>query len=168
MKIIGVDPGTRHLGWGIIVTEGTRLVHVAHGIVHTTVSEALAFRLCEIDDALRTVIREHAPEEGAVESLFFAKDPQAASKLGHARGVVLLALSRESVAIYEYPPARVKRAVSGRGRASKQQVALMVKALLNMTEMPGVDATDALAVAITHAHVSRVDRALRAAQVGRR
>ena len=164
MRIIGVDPGTRHLGWGIVRAEGTRLTHESHGIVHTNTALSLAERLVQIDAALQAVIDEHAPEEAAVESMFYAKDAQAASKLGHARGVVLLVMAKAGLAIYEYPPARVKRAVSGRGRADKTQVAMMVRALLGMREMPGSDATDALAVAITHAQFSRVDRVLRAAQ----
>jgi crossover junction endodeoxyribonuclease RuvC len=111
------------------------------------------------------VLAQHAPDAAAVEALFFAKDAQAASKLGHARGVVLLALARAGVPIFEYPPARVKRAVVGRGRADKQQVALMVGALLGLRGLPGADATDALAVAIAHAQIERVDRALRAGRV---
>ena len=90
MIIVGIDPGTRHLGWGVISCEGTRLRHVDHGIVHTSTDESIGFRLCEIDDALAEMLERCKPDEAAVESLFFAKDPQAASKLGHARGVVLL------------------------------------------------------------------------------
>ncbi len=163
MRIIGIDPGTRHLGWGIVRAEGTRLTCEGYGIVHPDASLPIAGRLVQIDVALGAVMREHAPDEAAVESLFFAKDAQAASKLGHARGVVLLVLAKAGVPIHEYEPARVKRAVTGRGRADKQQVALMVKALLGLRELPGADATDALAVAVTHAQYARLDRVLRAA-----
>ncbi len=161
MRIIGIDPGTRHLGWGIVRAEGTRLTCEGYGIVHPDVDLPIAGRLVQIDEALGEVMREHVPDEAAVESLFFAKDAQAASKLGHARGVVLLVLAKAGVPIHEYEPARVKRAVTGRGRADKQQVALMIKALLGLRELPGVDATDALAVAVTHAQYARMDRVLR-------
>ena len=161
MRIIGIDPGTRHLGWGIVRAEGTRLACEGYGIVHPDVDLPIAGRLVQIDEALGEVMREHVPDEAAVESLFFAKDAQAASKLGHARGVVLLVLAKAGVPIHEYEPARVKRAVTGRGRADKQQVALMIKALLGLRELPGADATDALAVAVTHAQYARLDRVLR-------
>ncbi len=167
MRILGVDPGTRHLGWGIVEAQGTRLVHNAHGIVHTDTAQPLERRLVQIDEALREVLLQYGPEEAAVESLFYAKDAQAASKLGHARGVVLLVLAKGGVPIREYPPARVKRTVCGRGRATKQQVAMMVRALLGMRELPGTDATDALAVALTHAQFARVDRVMHAASPAR-
>ena len=167
MIIVGIDPGTRHLGWGVIDAVGTRLTHVANGIVHTHVQESLGSRLCEIDDALLALIERHRPAEAAVESLFFAKDPQAASKLGHARGVVLLRLARAAIPTFEYPPATIKQSLVGRGGADKRQVAMMVKTLLGLRELPGVDATDALAAAITHAHIARVDRVLQAGRVPR-
>lgn len=163
MLIVGIDPGTLHLGWGVIRSEGTRLIHVDHGIIHTTAKAELACRLVEIDDALEAMLRDHRPEAGAVESLFFAKDAQAAAKLGHARGVALLRLMRAGVSVHEYPPARVKRAIAGNGQADKHQVGMMVKALLGLRELPAADASDALAVAITHARFARVDEVLRAA-----
>lgn len=167
MVVIGVDPGTLHLGWGIIRVEGTSLAHVDHGVVHTTAQASLSHRLGEIDDALMSVIARYAPVEAAVEALFYAKDAQAASKLGHARGVVLLRLVRGGVALFEYAPARVKRVVAGRGQADKRQVTLMVKTLLGLPKPADVDASDALAVAIAHARISRVDAALRAGRVSR-
>jgi crossover junction endodeoxyribonuclease RuvC len=166
--VIGIDPGTLHLGWGAVRAEGTRIVHVDHGVIHTKPKESLAERLCEIDDCLEQVLRSVCAEHGAVESLFFAKDAQSAMKLGHARGVVLLRLARANVEVFEYPPARVKQAVVGTGRADKQQVALMVKALLGLRAAPAQDAADALAVAITHAHVARFDRVLLASKPGSR
>ncbi|PIE06040.1 MAG: crossover junction endodeoxyribonuclease RuvC [Sorangium cellulosum] len=163
MRVIGIDPGTRHLGWGVVRAEGTKIVHEAHGIIHTNTTLSLAQRLLQIDKALGKVLEQFPPEHGAVESIFFSKDPQAAAKLGHARGVVLLLLARAGVPVSEYPPSRVKRAVSGRGRADKKQVAMMVRALLGLKELPGADATDALAVAITHAQFARVEQAMRTA-----
>jgi crossover junction endodeoxyribonuclease RuvC len=150
MIVMGVDPGTRHLGWGVIAVEGTRLRHIAHGVVHATEHASLAMRLLQLDDGLRAEIARHAPHEAGVESIFYAKDPSAAAKLGHARGVVLLALQRAGVAVHEYPPATVKRAVGAHGRADKSQVAQMVRVFLALTEAPRADAADALAIAITH------------------
>lgn len=164
--IIGIDPGTLHLGWGVIRAEGTRLLCVAHGVIHTS-EKGIPGRLVEIDDALIGVVEEHKPEQGAIEAIFFAKDAQAASKLGHARGVAMLRLVRAGVEIWEYPPARVKRAVTGRGQADKRQVAMMVKANLGLREVPQADAADALAVAITHARIHRIESAMRTGRVPR-
>src|SRR5438094_582893 len=123
MLVLGIDPGTRHLGWGVIEVLGARLRHCEHGVIDADERAPLAERLACIDDELRATIARVAPKEAGVEALFFAKDATAAAKLGHARGVVLLALQRAGVAIFEYPPASVKRAVVGGGRAEKIQVA---------------------------------------------
>jgi crossover junction endodeoxyribonuclease RuvC len=164
MRVLGNDPGTRHLGWGVVERDGTRLVHVAHGVIDTDTEQGLASRLVEIDDALEAVIAEHRPEIGAIESLFFSKDPQSAAKLGHARGVVLLRLSRARVALHEYPPALVKRTIVGKGAADKRQVALVVTSLLRLPEAPRSDAADALAIAITHLQAAGFHSAMAAAQ----
>lgn len=166
MRVLGIDPGTRHLGWGVVERAGTRLCHVAHGVIDTDTEHGLASRLIEIDDGLASVIAEHRPEIGAVESLFFAKDAQSAAKLGHARGVVLLRLSRAGLALHEYPPALVKRTVVGKGAADKRQVALVVTALLRLTAPPRSDAADALAIAVTHLQAAGFQSAMSAA-VGR-
>ena len=152
--VLGIDPGTRHLGWGIVRAEGARVSHVAHGVVHTDTEGTFADRLVTIDDALRAVIAEHGPSSAGVESIFFSRDPQAAAKLGHARGVVLLALARAGVVIEELAPAHVKRAIVGRGAADKKQVAMIVTAILRLSAPPPADAADALAIAITHARRS--------------
>jgi crossover junction endodeoxyribonuclease RuvC len=165
--VLGIDPGTRHLGWGVIDVTGTRMVHVAHGVVNTETDTWLGARLCEIDDALLEVIERYDPAQAAVESLFFAKDAQAASKLGHARGVVLLRLARGGIPTFEYAPAKVKQMLAGRGAADKRQVGMMVKTLLGLRDLPRADATDALAIAIAHAHIARVDGILRARRVSR-
>lgn len=154
MRVLGIDPGTRHLGWGVVEREGTRLVHVAHGVIDTDTEQGLAPRLLEIDDGLAAVIAEHRPAVGAIESLFFAKDAQSAAKLGHARGVVLLRLSRAGLELHEYPPALVKRTIVGKGAADKRQVALVVRALLRLDSAPRSDAADALAIAVTHLQAS--------------
>ncbi|MFO7180548.1 MAG: crossover junction endodeoxyribonuclease RuvC [Pseudomonadota bacterium] len=149
MLALGVDPGTLHLGWGLVRREGNRLRHVAHGVVHLPRGEPLQKRLAGIAEALADVLDAHRPEVSAVETLFFHKDAQAAAKLGHARGVVLLCLARAGLDVAEYSPARVKRAIAGHGRADKRQMSLMVRALLGLAEPPPSDAADALALAIT-------------------
>lgn len=164
MKVLGIDPGTRHLGWGVLLREGTRITHVAHGVIHTDLDGSLAERLVEIDTGIEAVLQEFRPDVSAVESLFFAKDPQSAAKLGHARGVVLLRLARAGLAIHEYPPARVKRSVVGRGQADKKQVALVMTAVLRLAAPPPSDAADALAIALTHLHVAGYDAALAASR----
>jgi crossover junction endodeoxyribonuclease RuvC len=153
LRALGIDPGTLHLGWGVVERRQNKLVHVAHGVIDTNPAAALSARLHGIADALEQVIREQAPGVASVETLFFNKDAQAAAKLGHARGVVLLCLERAGVTIAEYPPARVKQTVVGNGRAEKRQVAQMVRAVLSLDEIPELDASDALALAITHLRI---------------
>lgn len=159
-RVLGVDPGTRHLGWGVVERVGTKLVHVAHGVVDTDLDGSLAQRLVEIDEALAAVVVRHAPSVGAVEGLFFAKDAKSAAKLGHARGVVLLRLTRDGLPTFEYAPALVKRTVVGRGAADKRQVAMIVRAVLSLSEVPRSDAADALAIALTHLSVAPFRAAL--------
>ena len=150
------------MGWGVLEVNGTRLSHVGHGIVHADEDLPLAARLVSIDDGLREVLERFRPREAGVESIFFGLDASAAAKLGHARGVILLALQRAGVAIHEYPPALVKRAVGASGRADKAQVARVVQALLALRDIPKADAADALALAITHVN-SAPARAIAAA-----
>ncbi len=159
-----MDPGTRHLGWGVVEAHGARVRHVAHGVIHAVGEGELAARLVKIDDELAAVLERHAPDEAAVESLFFSRDPQAAAKLGHARGVVLLRVARAGVALAEYAPAAVKRAIVGGGMADKRQVAMVVRAALSLAEAPPSDAADALAIAITHARASRLPQLIRRAR----
>ena len=150
MRVLGIDPGTRHFGWGIVERRGTRLVHLAHGIIHTDASAPIAVRLVTIERELVEVVGAHAPAAASVEALFFAKDAQAAAKLGHARGVALLVCARAGLAVHEYQPTLVKRAVTGSGRAEKGQVARMIRVLLGLPALPPADAADALALAVTH------------------
>lgn len=160
MITLGIDPGTRHLGWGVILMEGNRLRHLSHGVIDVAPELPLGDRLCVLDAGLARIIAEHRPQAGSVESLFFHRDPQAAAKLGHARGVVLLALARAGVEIHEYAPAHVKRALTGKGNAEKQQVARMIRTLFALEVTPASDAADALALAVTHARRSPLDAAL--------
>jgi len=164
MRVIGIDPGTRHLGWAVLLSVGTRIEHIAHGVIDVDEAGTLAERLVEIDTALEAVIALHKPDEGAVEGLFFAKNAQSAAKLGHARGVVLLRLARVGMPIREYAPALVKRTVVGRGAAEKAQVAMVVTQLLRLEKQPRPDAADALAIALTHLRVAKFDAAVRAAK----
>ncbi len=156
--VLGLDPGTRHFGWGVVERQGTRLIHVAHGIAHTDEKSAIASRLVTIERALVEVVRAHRPVEASVEAIFFAKDAQAAAKLGHARGVALLVCARAGLEVHEYPPARVKLAVAGHGRAQKAQVAQMVRVVLGLKIPPEGDAADALALAIAHLQHIRIPR----------
>jgi crossover junction endodeoxyribonuclease RuvC len=150
LTAVGIDPGTRHLGWGVVRRDGNRLRHIDHGVIHLDAKQALHLRLRCIDEELGQVLARHHPAVGSVESLFFHKDAQAAAKLGHARGVVLLALARAGIEVAEYAPARVKRTVTGHGQADKQQVARMVCTVLGLENVSGGDAADALALAVTH------------------
>lgn len=129
---------------------GNRLLHIAHGVIELDGSESIASRLVELELQLTRIIGEHRPNVSSVESLFFHKDAQAAAKLGHARGVVLLCLARAGIPIAEYAPAKIKRTIAGSGQADKRQVALMVRAALSLDGLPPADASDALAIAMTH------------------
>src|SRR4051794_37793337 len=164
MIVLGIDPGTRHLGWGVLSRAGTRVTHVAHGVIDVDEEGSLAERLVEIDTALEAIIAEHRPEVSAVESLFFHKDAQSAAKLGHARGVVLLRLARQAIPIKEYAPALVKRSIVGKGAADKKQVAMVITAILRLPHAPRSDAADALAVALTHMHVANYEAAVAASR----
>ncbi|HWL86472.1 MAG TPA: crossover junction endodeoxyribonuclease RuvC [Polyangiaceae bacterium] len=148
--VLGIDPGTRRLGWGIVTRSGSRLVHVAHGVIAPDVDTSLAERLVVIERELDQVVSDHAVGCASIETLFFHKDAQAAAKLGHARGVALLVCARAELEIAEYAPARVKRTVTGRGAADKEQVAQMVRTFLSLPSAPASDAADALALAVTH------------------
>jgi len=161
MRVLGIDPGTRHLGWGVLDRVGGSIRHVAHGVIDTEASDSIAQRLVVIDDALTLLVAEHEPTAASVEALFFAKDAQAASKLGHARGVILLRLIRAGVAIHEYPPARVKRAVAGSGQATKEQVQRTMMQLLSLAVAPRLDASDALANAFAHLAMAPFEEAMR-------
>jgi crossover junction endodeoxyribonuclease RuvC len=148
--VLGLDPGTRHFGWGVVEKLGTRLFHRAHGIIHTREQDALCDRLVTIEAGLVAAVAAHHPTAASIESIFFDKNVQSAVKLGHARGVALLVCARAGLSVAEYAPALVKRAVSGSGRAEKSQVAQMVRIVLGLGSVPIADAADALAVAVTH------------------
>jgi crossover junction endodeoxyribonuclease RuvC len=162
MIVIGVDPGTLHLGWGVLRSEGNRVTHLAHGVIDAPASEPLARRLVHIDRCLTEILGRYRPDVGSVEALFFHKDPQSAAKLGHARGVVLMHLARAGLEVFEYPPARVKSTVAGHGRAEKGQVVRMMQRLLALDIAPREDAADALALAFTYVRRAPMERVLAA------
>ncbi len=152
MRILGIDPGTRITGYGIIDVEGNRLRHVDNGIVKTRSTDPLPLRLKAIYDGLTVVLKEFSPQAVAIEQIFMAKNPKAALTLGHARGTAVIASVNLNLEVHEYSALQVKSAVVGYGHAAKQQVQHMVKALLNLPEVAQEDAADALAVAICHAN----------------
>jgi crossover junction endodeoxyribonuclease RuvC len=154
IRILGLDPGLGRMGWGVIDLAGTRLTHVAHGVLTSNAKLELAMRLMALHAALSEVIAEHRPVAISVEQAFVAKDPNAALKLGHARAIALLAAAQAGLEIAEYAPNHIKKCVVGVGHAGKEQVMMMVKRLLPTACVEAADAADALAAAITHAHLS--------------
>jgi len=163
MRLIGLDPGLRLTGWGVIDVEGNRLRHVAHGVVKVPADQSLAERLCTLFEAIAAVVAVQQPKEAAVEETFVNVNPGSTLKLGQARGVVMLAPARAGLPVFEYAANLVKKSVVGAGHADKHQVAMMVGRLLPGAEATA-DAADALAVAICHAHhratAKRVEAAL--------
>lgn len=155
MRVLGIDPGSRRTGWGVVQLEGTRLRQIAAGTIAVPQKMALPKRLQIIHEELGRIIADHGPEAVAVEEIFFAKYANAALKLGHARGIALLVAAESEIVVHEYPPAIVKRTVVGRGGADKVQIGRLVTALLGLKAPPEEDAADALAVAITHIQASR-------------
>jgi crossover junction endodeoxyribonuclease RuvC len=162
MRLLGLDPGLRLTGWGVIDVDGNRLRHVAHGVVKVAADRPLSVRLHELHEGIAAVIAEQQPLEAAVEETFVNANPASTLKLGQARGVVMLAPARAGLAVFEYAANLVKKSVTGAGHADKRQIAMMVGRLL-----PGVEATadaaDALAVAICHAHHRATARRVEAA-----
>lgn len=151
IRILGIDPGLRKTGWGIITQDGTRLSYVACGSVLSDNTLSTAERLRQIHDGLSKVMSDFGPDEVAVEETFVNKDAQATLKLGHARGVALLVPALAGLPVAEYAANLVKKTVVGTGHADKKQIAAMVKILLPKSEVKTEDAADALAIAITHA-----------------
>ncbi len=152
VRIIGIDPGLRNTGWGVIEVEGTQLSYVADGSVHSDADAPLATRLLQIHTQLADVLARHSPDEAAIEETFVNKDARATLKLGQARGAAMLAPALAGIAVAEYAPNVVKKSVVGAGHAEKDQVKHMVKILLPRAEMNTSDSVDALAIAICHAH----------------
>ncbi len=170
MRVLGIDPGLRNLGWGVIDVAGPRISHVANGICHSTPGDGdgdLALRLLALHSQLTEVLRQYAPDQAAVENTFVNKDAVATLKLGQARGIALLVPAQAGITVGEYAPNAVKKTVVGVGHADKAQVDHMIRILLPGVVITGADAADALAIAICHAHhlqsAGRLQAALRKA-----
>lgn len=149
--ILGVDPGLNRCGWGLVASEGSRLTHVAHGVITPKSTQQLASRLHDIFEGLCAVIELHQPHEAAVEETFVNSNARAALALGQARGVALAAAARRGLAVAEYSPATIKKSIVGSGAADKTQIAFMVKRLLPTAGEMTADSADALGVALCHA-----------------
>ena len=152
IRILGLDPGLQHTGWGLVEHDGFRMRFLGDGVVSTSPAEELARRLLVLHRGLADVIAQWTPDEAAVEHTYVARNPESALKLGQARGVVLLAPALAGLPVHEYGAMEVKRAVVGTGHAAKEQVQAMVRQLLPGVTFKRADAADALAIAICHAH----------------
>ena len=158
MVIVGFDPGLATLGYGVIQTDARRKpVMLDYGIISTPKDENLAVRLCMLETGVKQIIDKYKPDEIAIEELFFAKNVKTAIAVAHARGVILLTANKECGRIFEYTPLQIKQALTGYGRAEKNQIQAMVKIFLNLKAVPKPDdAADALAVALTHSRTNRL------------
>ena len=154
-RLIGLDPGLRRTGWGVIEVEGNDLVHVASGAVTSTAALPLAERLSQLYEALAIVLKAHDPTEAAVEETFVNKNPSSTLKLGQARGAVILAPAQAGIPVAEYSANLIKKSLVGNGHADKNQVQAMIGILLPSAKPETADAADALAIAICHAHHRR-------------
>ena len=152
IRILGIDPGLRRTGWGLIEAEGNRLIHVACGSVETSERAALGDRLLAIHDGLAAVIAQYAPHEAAVEATFVNASGAATLKLGQARGIAMLVPAKAGLSVAEYAPNVVKKTVVGAGHGEKAQIRMMIGVLLPKADPQSEDAADALAIAVCHAH----------------
>lgn len=156
--ILGIDPGLGTTGWGVIRYQGNRLSHIANGQVRTNAKAPLPSRLLELDTAIAAIITDYRPDAAAVEEIYVNKNPQTTLKLVQARGGLLLSLARAGLTVGEYAPRLMKKAIVGTGAAEKVQIDAMVQRLLPGVKIAGPDAADALAVAITHAHLAGFEK----------
>ncbi len=152
IRILGLDPGLRRTGWGVVAIDGARLIHIAHGVIAPNDTLPLAQRLLTLFEGVTDIIALHGPHEAAVEETFMTANGASTLKLGHARAAVMIAPARAGLIVAEYAAKVVKKAVVGTGGADKAQVAFMIARLLPAAGAPTADAADALAVAIAHAH----------------
>jgi crossover junction endodeoxyribonuclease RuvC len=152
MKLLGIDPGLRNMGWGVIETDGNRLIYAGDGVVKSDPNLSLAERLVQLHDGLLLVIERFQPKEAAVEETFVNVNPASTLKLGQARGIALLVPSKFGLRVAEYSPNLIKKSLVGSGHASKEQVQMMINTLLPGCDFQSADSADALAIAICHAH----------------
>ena len=162
MRVLGIDPGLRNLGWGVIDVDGSRISHVGNGVIKTNGSE-LASRLLALHEELTDVVKRFSPDTAAVEQTFVNKDGAGTLKLGQARGIAVLVPAQAGITIGEYAPNTVKKTVVGVGHADKRQIDHMVRLQLPQVDISGPDAADALAIALCHAHHARSSGRLQAA-----
>ena len=158
IRILGLDPGLRRTGWGLVAVDGARLIHIAHGVICPGETLPFAERLLALFVGIEAVIAEHAPHEAAVEETFVTANGSSTLKLGHARAAAMIAPARAGLPVAEYAAKVVKKAVVGAGGADKAQVAFMIARILPAAAGVSADAADALAVAVTHAHARRARR----------
>ncbi|MBU0483900.1 MAG: crossover junction endodeoxyribonuclease RuvC [Proteobacteria bacterium] len=151
-RILGIDPGSRVTGYGLIDKAGDQLHFIACGVIKASLKMSFPDRLKEIHDGISEVILKHHPDRAAIEDVFVSVNPRSALKLGHARGVLILAAMQHGLPVAEFMPRVIKQAVAGYGQASKEQVQQMVRVMLSLSANPSKDASDALAVAICHAN----------------
>ncbi len=159
-RLIGLDPGLRFLGWGIIEAEQNRLIHIANGTIKSTRQREFAARLVELEAGLENVMQEYAPTHAAVENTFVNRDSAASLRLGQARAICLLVPARCGLRVAEYAPNMIKKSLTGSGHADKGQMQAMINMLLPHAKLDSEHAVDALAVAITHAHAGRLQKRL--------
>jgi crossover junction endodeoxyribonuclease RuvC len=152
MKLLGIDPGLRNMGWGVIETDGNRLIYAGDGVVKSDPNLSLAERLVQLHDGLLLVIERFQPKEAAVEETFVNVNPASTLKLGQARGIALFVPSKFGLLVAEYSPNLIKKSLVGSGHASKEQVQMMINTLLPGCDFQSADSADALAIAICHAH----------------
>ena len=164
IRIIGIDPGLRRTGWGVILSDGVRLSYIASGMVQSTSTDPLAIRLSDLYRGLVAVLAAHAPDEAAVEETFVNDNAKATLKLGQARGIAMLAPAMKNIKVAEYTPNLIKKTVVGAGHAEKRQVQMMVQMLLPKAKFDSADEADALAIAICHANHRSSPQALVLAQ----
>ena len=155
MRVLGIDPGSRFMGFGVVEEQGGKLSHVGHGVIRVDPDDALEWRLRDLFAALSDAVKSYRPDAVAVEGLFTFRNARSALVLGHARGVALLAAAQQGLAVHEYSPAKVKKSVGAGGADGKDAVARMVKTFLKLEEIERADASDALAVAICHLNAHR-------------
>ncbi len=167
MRVLGIDPGSRFMGYGVVEERRGRLAHVGHGVIKVDADAPLELRLKELHDSLLTALKLYKPQAVAVEGVFTFRNARSALILGHARGVALLAAAQMGLPVHEYAPARVKRSVGAGGAADKDAVARMVCTFLELEEIERADASDALAVALCHLNQSRAGVPVSAGKVSR-
>ena len=155
MRVLGVDPGTHRMGVGILEADGQKYKVIHFETIRANSKAAIPQRLLQIFNALQALIEKFKPDVMSLETLYYAKDILAVERIGEARACAMLAASKRGIEVVEYGPMVVKKSVTGNGRAAKEQVQFMVKRLLNLKEMPAIDASDALAVAMCHLHSSK-------------